>query len=1078
MEDMDDRTSITRSRSSYLDAESPGNSTNDYEEFEMQNSVNSETLSVNDVLELLQHQYAIISGGKSKEGCPIITFPDNNNFETLSDLEYQRLMMYLTSVPSLHDADLGFHLIIDRRNDKWNSVKTVLLKISVYFPGLIHVVYVLRPASFLQKALSEVSNKLFKDEFKFRMIVLSTTEELQKYINSRQLTPDLGGSLNYNHEDWIHQRTELEAFSAVTQQVSSALDSFTKTIEEIELPNDVESTENLLEKHSLIYTDLKKDILSAAKHGENLLTTIKEKNSYTYDEEYYSVNDACGNVFAVERLLVQLEETERTFDEFWQNHSVKLRHCLELRRFEQDFRELQINFESNLKIVSEMTESGDSIEKVESLMKQVKAFEKLCSADIDRAEEVISTGQHLISINSCPIESVDPKCTELIRVRNLLLERLTKRMELLDLTKILMERVDNANKWCANGLELLATQKIEQCATSFELAEKYLKVIKEFIASSQEFTSNGPKDFRDIFQETNTLETKALISQVVQRIEDVTMMCNKRVATLNKLAVKPNRPVQTVTPEPVVPRQPGAPAPQHNRAVLKKAFTMPKMSNPENDIESNIFQNNDNHLPQETDEISNIKTKHVLNELFETEKIYVNELYTILKGYKEAAQHEALQILLPADAEDKFKVIFGNLNDIFNFHSDVFLKDLENCISSRELVALCFLQRRDMFSQLYSFYCLNIAKSEQIRESSTDLQPFFHTCQQQLGHKLPLAAYLLKPVQRITKYQLLLKDLLRYSNEDDCGAELKQALDCMLVVLKGVNDSMHQISITGFPLDLSQQGELLLQGSFSVWIENKRDIRLRLKPMHMQRHLFLYQKALLFCKPISKSMHNKATYQFKHYLQMSQIGLTESVRGDPKKFEVWLQARQEVYTIHASNLEIKQTWVNEIKKVLFNQLEEIKGEKIRQYAALSHKPLRQTTSWEKQKNTVSVVPIITHHRAMSCDSDNSSHGNEELSNDIETGNWSSDCSNSDDEDHNSPNGRYVALADYCAIGNSEVNMKEGDVVELLKVGCAGWWFVRMIGTNTEGWAPAAYLENQHFKNSRSSSSRSHDKLNL
>lgn len=55
-------------------------------------------------------------------------------------------------------------------------------------------------------------------------------------------------------------------------------------------------------------------------------------------------------------------------------------------------------------------------------------------------------------------------------------------------------------------------------------------------------------------------------------------MCNKRVATLNKLAVKPNRPVQTVTPEPVVPRQPGAPAPQHNRAVLKKAFTMPKVS--------------------------------------------------------------------------------------------------------------------------------------------------------------------------------------------------------------------------------------------------------------------------------------------------------------------------------------------------------------------------------------------------------------------------------------------------------------------------------------------------------------------
>lgn len=42
-------------------------------------------------------------------------------------------------------------------------------------------------------------------------------------------------------------------------------------------------------------------------------------------------------------------------------------------------------------------------------------------------------------------------------------------------------------------------------------------------------------------------------------------------------------------------------------------------------------------------------------------------------------------------------------------------------------------------------------------------------------------------------------------------------------------------------------------------------------------------------------------------------------------------------------------------------------------------------------------------------------------------------------------GRYIALADYCAVGHSEVSMKEGDVVELLKVGCAGWWYVRLLG---------------------------------
>jgi hypothetical protein len=55
-------------------------------------------------------------------------------------------------------------------------------------------------------------------------------------------------------------------------------------------------------------------------------------------------------------------------------------------------------------------------------------------------------------------------------------------------------------------------------------------------------------------------------------------------------------------------------------------------------------------------------------------------------------------------------------------------------------------------------------------------------------------------------------------------------------------------------------------------------------------------------------------------------------------------------------------------------------------------------------------------------------------------------------------------------------MREGDMIELLKVGCAGWWFVKIIGSSVEGWAPAAYLENLHRKTSRSSS-RSQDKLN-
>ncbi|XP_055311345.1 uncharacterized protein LOC129574045 isoform X11 [Sitodiplosis mosellana] len=465
-------------------------------------------------------------------------------------------------------------------------------------------------------------------------------------------------------------------------------------------------------------------------------------------------------------------------------------------------------------------------------------------------------------------------------------------------------------------------------------------------------------------------------------------------------------------------------------------------------------------------------------------------------GYRDQIHSEEMASLVPPGLHGKEDILFGNLNELYTFHSEVFLKDLENCISTTELVALCFVQRRDTFYRLYSFYCQNIPRSERLRETLVDTHLFLQECQKRLGHKLPLAAYLLKPVQRITKYQLLLKDLLRFSDNGTCAKELQKALDCMLIVLKCVNDSMHQIAITGFPADLTQQGELLLQDSFQVWTESKKDIRLRLKTQ--QRHIFLYQKAMLFCKQASKTGHTKSTYQFKHYVKMSQIGLTESVRGDARRFEVWLQGRQEVHTIQATTVEIKNKWVAEIKKVLLNQLEELKDEKIKQYS-LSHsanpfRPLRQTVSWDTP-NAMQTTP----QRAMSIDtnstnsnetnrcsnisdesgpittpaapisSSSSEHDNHEAGHD-----WSSDYSNSEDEYPNAEDtalgNRFISLADYCAMGHSEVSMKEGDVVEFLKRGIGGWVYVKILSNNGgEGWAPAAFLEPIHRRTHRSGS---------
>ncbi|XP_068248692.1 guanine nucleotide exchange factor DBS-like isoform X4 [Palaemon carinicauda] len=1096
-------------------------------------------LSVRDVSELLHAQYAIITGGKSREGCPILTFPDRGNFAQLGDEEYRKLIIYLTSVPSLQDADMGFVLVIDRRNDKWNSVKTVLLKISGFFPGLITVAYVLRPAGFLQKAISEVSNKIFRDEFKFRVVVCNCVGDLHEYIDRNQLTEDLDGCIPYNHDEWIEQRVRrpgyhrfyneqlfsrqiqhavatlkqaVEKFSANTQEISASLRAFTQKLQETEFPNDVTSTEELLNSQCSEYSVLKDDLLSASRHGETLLNCIKRPGE---PRTARLCPDKLINVTAVERLLVQLEETERTFDEFWTRHEGRLTQCLQLRRFETDFRELQTCLEESLKQLSGMSEVGDSVVHVDQLLAEAQDFHMICADQLEKAEELRIIGMQLIESQHYAVDSIQPKCVELVRMRDAFHDRITTRLETLHKCRDLQERIERANKWCTEGVELLASQQIERCQAP-EFAEEALRELEEFMASSDHSRLGSSHELRSIFEEFITPETKGLVQQVLKRIEDVQMMCEKRKSSLKKLATRLPRPVHAVTPEPAVPlhypqghsnvhphSHPASPlhadSPKSPKSI-RKASTLPKLGD-----------SSDSPDWVGDAEAARAKRGHVLKELLDTERVYVSELCSILKGYKDEMLNPEMQPLIPVNLYGKSDLLFGNMEEIFRFHNDVFLRDLENCINTPELIGLCFVQRKDSFHRLYSLYCQNKPQSEELRRQVGDHNPFFKECQRRLHHKLPLGAYLLKPVQRITKYQLLLKDLLKCVEGSQGRRELQEAVDTMLTVLKCLNDSMHQVAITGFPGNLADLGKLLMQGPFSVWNESKKGLReLRLKPA--QRHIFLYEKVLLFTKRAGKDT-DRATYHFKNALKMSQVGLTESIRGhkgDIRKFEVWLQGRQEVHIILAPSVEVKETWVKEIKRVLLDQFEYLKGENIKQYSSriqkgaslngiripplsptTQHRALRQTASWDMAGNGMSgsggsISSSSSEGRTGEGGRENSRRSMRGMRSaegaldapEEEEESWSSDYSASDEEEDQETfsesteytSSRFLVLADYNAMGGSEVSLREGDYVDLIKVGCAGWWYVRVSGTPYEGWAPAAYLERVLKKGSRSSPS--------
>lgn len=68
-----------------------------------------------------------------------------------------------------------------------------------------------------------------------------------------------------------------------------------------------------------------------------------------------------------------------------------------------------------------------------------------------------------------------------------------------------------------------------------------------------------------------------------------------------------------------------------------------------------------------------------------------------------------------------------------------------------------------------------------------------------LNHRLQLTDLLIKPVQRIMKYQLLLKDILKYTKRSgEPTRSLEDAISVMHRVPKEANDMMNVGRLQGF----------------------------------------------------------------------------------------------------------------------------------------------------------------------------------------------------------------------------------------------------------------------------------------
>ncbi|XP_053301327.1 pleckstrin homology domain-containing family G member 1 isoform X1 [Pleuronectes platessa] len=299
----------------------------------------------------------------------------------------------------------------------------------------------------------------------------------------------------------------------------------------------------------------------------------------------------------------------------------------------------------------------------------------------------------------------------------------------------------------------------------------------------------------------------------------------------------------------------------------------------------------------------------VVQEILDTERTYVQDLRSIVEDYLECISNQSR---LALSSEDKGS-LFGNIQDIYHFNRDL-LHDLEKCNADPVAIAECFVSKSEEF-HIYTQYCTNYPRSVAVLTEcmrNKALAKFLRERQESLRHSLPLGSYLLKPVQRILKYHLLLHEIANHMEKDTETYEVVQeAIDTMQRVAWHINDMKRkhehavrlqeiQSQLTNWKgPDLIGYGELVLEGTF------------RLQRAKNERTLFLFDKLLLITKKREES------FTYKAHILCCNLMLVEIIPKEPLSFSVFHYKNPKLqHTVQARSQQDKRMWILHLKRLI------------------------------------------------------------------------------------------------------------------------------------------------------------------
>ncbi|KAA1069664.1 hypothetical protein PGT21_031046 [Puccinia graminis f. sp. tritici] len=274
----------------------------------------------------------------------------------------------------------------------------------------------------------------------------------------------------------------------------------------------------------------------------------------------------------------------------------------------------------------------------------------------------------------------------------------------------------------------------------------------------------------------------------------------------------------------------------------------------------------------------------VVKEILESERKYVQDL-EVLQNYQRALLQREI---LPSD---QIRALFINLDSLVDFQRRFLIGVEANARlpPDEQRFGHLFHSFEDSFS-CYEPFCANFASASQLAQ---DENAALTKLADILDPNYELPTFLIKPVQRICKYPLLLQQLVKHTSPN--GAyydELKEGLASITRVTDAVNETTRQRENELAVNDLKERvedwkghelvtfGQLVLEDTFTV-VKNESE---------REYHVYLFERIILCCKEVGVKLDKKASKQSMSLKKNSQIN-NSNVNGGKRKNTQQLKGR-------------------------------------------------------------------------------------------------------------------------------------------------------------------------------------------